>query len=154
MTIQSFHALAITACLSASLYADNTNPYTNGIPGFDPQAMQKTIADINRKKKERDARRKAIGDRIAKEELARAKANARPGTMDDPYAVANVETRKRMQPYYDKWAKEDAAEKAQQGQPARQSFQKYQQTGDLKSFAEQQTEMLKSMGIDFIKPQK
>jgi hypothetical protein len=63
----------------------------------------------------REAERKAIGDRVAQEELARARANAAAlqSRGIDPGSAAEVATRERMAPYYEQWKAEDAELEAQ-----------------------------------------
>jgi hypothetical protein len=68
------------------------DPYKNvNIPGLDMNQLVK----VNEQEKQRKARlreeRAAISQKIADEELARAKREAIPGT--DPYAVADMRTR-------------------------------------------------------------
>ena len=64
---------------------------------------------------EREAERKAIGDRVAREELTKARANAAALQSQgiDPGSAAEVATRERMAPYYEQWKAEDAALEAQ-----------------------------------------
>ena len=64
---------------------------------------------------EREAERKAIGDQVAQEELAKARANAAALQSQgiDPGSAAEVATRERMAPYYEQWKAEDAALEAQ-----------------------------------------
>lgn len=133
-------------------YSDNTNPYANMPPGalggFDMQKMMQAQQARDEKKKEKEAKRKAISKAIADEELAKAKAETGTGSFIDPYAAAEMGTRKRMEPIYAKWKQEDAAERAPMEQKAQQNYQHLQQTGDYAEFGRQQQEMMRQMGIE------
>lgn len=76
------------------------------------QQVQEKYAVIEAQRK---AERKAIGDRVAQEELAEARANAAAlqSRGIDPGSAAEVATRERMAPYYEQWKAEDAELEAQ-----------------------------------------
>ena len=75
---------------------------------------------------EREAERKAIGDRVAREELTKARANAAALQSQgiDPGSAAEVATRERMAPYYEQWKAEDAALEAQKQADMQQAMSK------------------------------
>ena len=141
--------LALLLPVANTAYSDNTNPYANMPPGamggLDVQKMMQAQQARDEKKKKKEAERKAISKAIADEELAKAKAEASAG--NDPYAIAEVRTRKRMQPIYTRWKQEDAAEHAALENQARQNARQLQQTGDYAEYGRQQQEMLRQMGI-------
>jgi hypothetical protein len=120
--------------------------------GLDVQEMMQAQQARDEKKKKKETERKAISKAIADEELAKAKAEASAG--NDPYAVAEVRTRKRMEPIYARWKQEDAAERAPMENQARQNYQHLQQTGDYAEFGRQQQEMMRQMGIEMPPPRK
>lgn len=143
-------AFLLPASAAITVHAEQENPYANMQPyqgGYTIQQLQQQKMEQDRQKKERDDKRAAIEKKIAAEELAKAKAAQKAGSWDDPYAVANVETRKRMKPYYDKWKKEDEAEKAISEQQRQAYYQQMMQTNDPQELARQQMEMLRKAGL-------
>ena len=155
---QTMLTLILVAAIHNNAFSENTNPYANMPPGampggFDMQKMMQAQQARDEKKNEKKANRAAISKAIADEELAKAKAETKSGSLSDPYTVAEVRTRKRMEPIYAKWKQEDAAERAPMEQKAQQNYQHLQQTGDYAEFGRQQQEMLKHMGIE-IPPSK
>lgn len=134
--------------------ADNSgNPYANMPQGVMPNGMdfrkmmQNQEAAKERKKKkrvERDAITKAVYD----EEVTKAKAELKPGSLVNPYVVAESRMKKRMAPYYKKWKEEDEAVNAPLKQKGIKNAQQLKQTGDFKQYGLQQREMLKQMGIE------
>ena len=70
--------------------------------------MQKVQTEYQELKKQKELERKGLTDKIAAEELARAKnEQAATGSFNDPYAVAEMRTRERLQALTIEWKKED-----------------------------------------------
>lgn len=70
--------------------------------------MQKVQTEYQDLKKQKELKRKAITDKIAAEELVRAKQQqASSGSLHDPYAVAEMRTKERIQVLKVNWKKQD-----------------------------------------------
>jgi hypothetical protein len=70
--------------------------------------MQKVQTEFEELKKQRAQERRVLTDKIAAEELAKAKKeHEKSGSLNDPYAVAEMRTRERIQALTAQWQKED-----------------------------------------------
>ncbi len=99
-------AIAAIFLVTAGATAQAQQPY----PGMPPNMgeLQQVQAEFEAQKKQKEQERKAITDRIAAEELARARQEqAASGSRNDPHAVAEMRTRERLQALSAEWKKED-----------------------------------------------
>ena len=102
--------------------------------------LQKVQEEYQDLKKQNEQERKIITDKIAAEELARAKKEqAATGSFDDPYAVAEMRTKERLQPLTAEWAKEDQELEVQM-------HEKMMQNSGMGDMYKMQQEMMKGYG--------
>jgi Acyltransferase len=144
--------LAMTFIATCAL-AEETNPYANTPPGAIPESfglqnMQRDAEERRKKTKAKEEKRAAIKQKIFDEELAKAQAEARAGASHSVGPVAETRGRKRMQPYYEKWKQEDAAERLPLQQQNEQTYRQFQQTGNKEEYGRQMRDMWKQMGIE------
>jgi hypothetical protein len=102
--------------------------------------MQKVQSEYQELKRQKQQERKAITDKIAAEELARAKHEQEAtGSFADPYAVAEMRTRERLQALSAEWANEDR-------QLEVQMHEKMMQNPGMGDIYKMQQEMMKAYG--------
>jgi len=106
MKLPSIAILALTLLASSFFYASAQQSYPQMPINMDE--LQKVQAEYQDLKKQNEQERKRITNKIAAEELARAKKEqATTGSFNDPYAVAEMRTRERLQALTTEWKKED-----------------------------------------------
>lgn len=102
--------------------------------------MQKVQTEYQDLKKLKEQERKVITDNIAAEELARAKKEqAATESYHDPYAVAEMRTKERVQVLTAEWEKEDRDLEVQM-------HEKMMQNSGMGNMYKMQQEMMKSYG--------
>lgn len=150
--ILSVLSLTFAITLFSNAFAENsTNPYANMPPGTMPggvdfQKLAQAQEANAQKKKEKKARRAAISNKIAQEELAKAKSEVGADRIYDPYAIAEMRTNERMKLLRAKWEQEDKAERAPLEDQNRANYERLQKTHDVMEFGGRQMRMLKQMG--------
>lgn len=104
------------------------------------EELQKVQTEYQELKKQKEQERKALTDRIAAEEVDRAKKEqVATGSAHDPYAVAEMRTRERVQRLTPEWEKEDRELEVQM-------HQKMMQNSGMGDMHKMQQEMMKSYG--------
>ena len=102
--------------------------------------MQKVQNEYQELKKQKEQERKGLTDKIAAEELARAKKEqAATGSFHDPYAVAEMRTKERVQALTTEREKEDQELEIQM-------HEKMMQNSGMGDMFKMQQEMIKSYG--------
>ena len=135
LTIASF---ALSLLISPVFDALAQQPYTQMPINMDE--MQKVQTEYQELKKQKELERKGLTDKIAAEELARAKnEQAATGSFHDPYAVAEMRTKERLQALTPEWEKEDQELEIQM-------HEKMMQNSGMGDMFKMQQEMIKSYG--------
>lgn len=135
LTIASF---ALSLLISPVFDALAQQPYTQMPINMDE--MQRVQTEYQELKKQKELERKVLTDKIAAEELARAKnEQAATGSFNDPYAVAEMRTRERLQALTIEWKKEDQELEVQM-------HEKMMQNSGMGDMYKMQQEMMKGYG--------
>ncbi|TFG67760.1 MAG: hypothetical protein E4H27_08645 [Anaerolineales bacterium] len=107
---------------------------------FNMDELQKVQTEYQDLKKQNEQERKIITNEIAAKELARAKKEqATTGSFNDPYAVAEMRTRERLQVLTTEWKKEDQELEVQM-------HEKMMQNSGMGDMYKMQQEMMESYG--------
>ena len=107
---------------------------------FNMSELQKVQSEYEELKRQKEQERKAISERIADEELARAKQEVPAnGEFHDPHAVAEMRTRERLQPLIAEWKKEDRELELQM-------HEKMMRNSGMEGMYRMQQEMMKNYG--------
>lgn len=108
--------------------------------------MQKVQNEYQDLKKQKERQRKTITNQIAAEELARAKKEqAATGSFHDPYAVAEMRTKERVQALTAEWKKQDQELEVRM-------HEKMMQNSGIGNMYKMQQEMMKGHGYTTTPP--
>ena len=129
-------ALSLFALPVTGLFAQPPYPQSP----MNMNEMQKVQSEYQDLKNQKEQERKAITDKIAAEELARAKQEqSASGSFNDPYAVAEMRTRERLQALTAEWEKQDRELEVRM-------HEKMMQNSGMEGMFKMQQEMMKNYG--------
>ena len=129
-------ALSLFALPVTGLFAQPPYPQSP----MNMNEMQKVQGEYQDLKNQKEQERKVITDKIAAEELARAKQEqSASGSFNDPYAVAEMRTRERLQALTAEWEKQDRELEVRM-------HKKMMQNSGMEDMFKMQQEMMKNYG--------